>query len=187
MLRIVKSASVPNGATLSSSGGKLTYQIQVFNDGNVNASDILITDLIPAPAAFVSASCADAASIGLDEATNTLQCKIPKLSARQNTVVLLTVNVSAWTKIGTRGFRNVAELHYESATLDSNAVEHLQTNTESSEVPKMGDTENAWILLAMMGLLLILTGTLMRLIITRPKRGKRNRELKKSSYTVFKP
>ena len=166
------STSAPDGSTLSSAGGKLTYQIQVFNDGDADASNILITDPVPAPSTFVSASCANAASIGLDAATNTLRCEIAELAAGQSATILMTVNVSAWTQIGTRSIRNIAKLYYLKTTLDSNAIEHQQTNTASSDVPKMGDTENMWILLAMMVLLLILAGTLARLIITRPKRSK---------------
>ena len=169
-LRFVKSASSPSGSTLSSSGGMLTYQIQVFNDGHADAHNILITDLVPAACTFVSASCAGAASVSLDAATNTLRCEIAELAAGQNTTVIMKVNVSEWSLIGTRSIRNVAKLSFQDETFDSNTVEHQQTNTASSDVPVTGDRENVWIILAMMASLLILAGTLTWLIMTRSRR-----------------
>lgn len=62
------------------------------------------------------------------------------------------------------------KLFFQNTTVDSNAVEHKQTNTASSDVPVMGDTANAWIILAMMASLLVLAGTLTWLIMTRLKR-----------------
>jgi len=169
-LRVVKSASAPDGSTLSSSGGKLTYQIQVLNNGSADAHNILVTDVVPASSTFVSANCADATYVGLDTATNTLRCEIAELAAGQSVTIFMTVNISAWTQIGTRSIRNVAKLFFQNTTVDSNAVEHKQTNTASSDVPVMGDTANAWIILAMMASLLVLAGTLTWLIMTRSKR-----------------
>jgi len=169
-LRIVKSASAPDGSTLSSSGGKLTYQIQVLNNGSADAHSILVTDVVPASSTFVSANCADATYVGLDTATNTLRCEIAELAAGQSVTILMTVNVNAWSQIGTRSIRNVAQLYFQNATVDSNAVEHKQNNTASSDVPVTGDTANVWIILTMMASLLVLAGTLTWLIMTRSKR-----------------
>lgn len=171
-LRIVKSASVPDGNTLASAGGRLIYNIQVFNEGHAGARNLLITDLVPAQCTFVSASCADATSVSLDTATNTLRCEIAELAAGQNTTIVMTVNVSAWSQIGTRTIRNSAKLYFQNATLDSNTMQHMQTNTDSSDVPVTGDNENVLIILLMMTALLALAGTLTWLVSTRPKRNK---------------
>ncbi|HNW87911.1 MAG TPA: hypothetical protein PKJ47_13360, partial [Candidatus Limiplasma sp.] len=171
-LRIVKSASVPGGSTLASAGGKLTYQIQIFNDGQAEARDLMITDLVPAQCTFVSASCPEATSVSFDNAANTLRCEIAELAAGQNATVAMTVNVNAWSQIGTRTIHNTAKLYFQNATLDSNTVQHLQTNTDSSDVPVTGENENVLIILLMMAALLALVGTLTWLACTRPRRNK---------------
>ena len=171
-LRIVKSASEPAGSTLASAGGKLTYQIQVFNDGHAEARNLMITDLVPAQCTFVSASCPEATSVSFDKATDTLRCEIAELAAGRNATIAMTVNVNAWSQIGTRTIRNTAKLYFQNATLDSNTVQHLQTNTDSSDVPVTGENDNAWIFLMMMAALLALAGTLTWLVIARPKWNK---------------
>lgn len=68
----------------------------MFNDGHADGSNILVTDLIPAACTFVSVSCADATSIGLDVVANTLRCEITRLAAGQSATILMTVNLSQW-------------------------------------------------------------------------------------------
>lgn len=89
-------------------GEPLTYRLQIFNEGGVAAHHLVITDTLPANAAFVSVTGADC-----DPPGPVLTCRIPELPLRNSAGVLVTVIPHT---SGT--LTNVAVLHADELAAD---------------------------------------------------------------------
>ncbi|MGH7854974.1 MAG: SBBP repeat-containing protein, partial [Candidatus Binatia bacterium] len=114
-LRIAKSDS-PDPATV---GASVTYTITVINDGPDSATDVELTDVLPAGVGLVSVTPTAGACAG----SSTIVCDLGDLANGASATVTIVVNISAAGKLTNSATVSSAE----SDTDPSNNVEQEQT------------------------------------------------------------
>ncbi|QIM17826.1 DUF11 domain-containing protein [Leucobacter coleopterorum] len=97
-------------------GEKLTYDVTVTNKTNVDASEVIITDTLPANVAYVSSS--DNGSY--DEATHSVTWSLGTLAGNAVKTVKVTVTVNADATVGVT---NVASVKSEKACTENGECE----------------------------------------------------------------
>ena len=130
--------------------GNITYNIAVANAGALDAVGVIVTDVLPAGATFVSAT----PSQGSCSGTSTVSCSLGNmLNGASATIVLVVVGPS-----GTGTVVNTATV--SSSTTDFNTANNTSTSTTTvatPSVPPSIPTLSTWGL-AVLALLLMAAG-----------------------------
>lgn len=124
-LSLVKSASPANGSTVER-GERIDYTLSYANTGDADATDAVITDVVPASTTYVagSASCGGTCTVAYDAATHTVTWSLSSIPANSNGAVSFAVTVDSDAADGTV-IDNVGQLSSGTHKVPSNHVQHL--------------------------------------------------------------
>lgn len=125
-------------------GETITYTISVTNVGNTDATDVNVTDTLPAELDFVSAS-----GVGIyDAGTRTISWSIPTLASGASSIFTITADVNVDAVIGTAVNNEVCAVADENTTevcadIDFTPRDPIVTmlidKVVDNELPKVGD------------------------------------------------
>ncbi len=123
-LSLVKSASPADGSTVER-GERIDYTLSYANTGDADATDAVITDVVPASTTYVdgSAACGGTCTVAYDAATHTVTWSM-SIPANSNGAVSFAVTVNSDAADGTV-IDNVGLITTGTHKVPSNHVRHL--------------------------------------------------------------
>jgi uncharacterized repeat protein (TIGR01451 family) len=127
-LSIVKTAS-PNPGQV---GVPLSYRLVATNNGPAAATNVTVTDVLPAGAAFISA----AATQGGCSGTTTVTCNLGSLAVGAGAVVTINVTPSAQGQLANTATVTAGESDFDSANNSSSITTFIQP---AAAAPSMTD------------------------------------------------
>lgn len=117
-LSVTKTASPNPGQA----GVNLTYRIVVTNNGPAAATNVTVTDALPAGVAFVSA----AATQGACSGTTTVTCNVGSLASGAGAIVTIVVTPSAQGQLSNTATATAGEADFDSSNNSSSITTFIQ-------------------------------------------------------------
>jgi uncharacterized repeat protein (TIGR01451 family) len=140
---ITKSA---NGGPPFPAGGNVSYTLTAANAGSSSATNVTVTDVLPAGTTFVSAT----PTQGTCNGTTTVTCSLGTLASGANATIALVLTTSS-----TPG--TVSNTATVSATeTDPNPVNNSSTSLITTVSAPAAPVASAWVLMALAGMLALL-------------------------------